>query len=255
MKKVNGCIVYRGKSLINDQQIVVVALGFAEGSTNSKTGAMIQTYILVDGVSPVVANRLGIDESICGDCKHRGIPSNDANIKTASRSCYVNLAHGPSAVYRSMITGKYSTATPETIRSLCASRKIRLGTYGDPNAVPYTVWENMLADADGWTGYTHHKPKNKAQAIWSAKNLMSSADSIDDAKSSIIKGQRYFRVIPIKDYQNNPSNALIQGEILCPASKEAGQRVQCKNCMLCSGASIKAKNIAIVSHGIGGKYA
>ena len=36
-------------------------------------------------------------------------------------------------------------------------------------------------------------------------------------------------------------------EVLCPASKEAGRRVQCTACKLCKGSS-KAKSIAIVEH-------
>jgi hypothetical protein len=36
-------------------------------------------------------------------------------------------------------------------------------------------------------------------------------------------------------------------ETLCPASKEAGRRVQCTACKLCKGSSL-AKSIAIVEH-------
>ena len=37
----------------------------------------------------------------------------------------------------------------------------------------------------------------------------------------------------------------------CPASAEAGQRTTCEHCKLCAGASIAARNIAIVVHGTG----
>jgi hypothetical protein len=38
-------------------------------------------------------------------------------------------------------------------------------------------------------------------------------------------------------------------EILCPASKEAGRRVQCNACKLCGGNSTNSpKSIAIVQH-------
>jgi len=36
-------------------------------------------------------------------------------------------------------------------------------------------------------------------------------------------------------------------ETLCPASKEAGRRVQCAACRLCKG-SARGKSIAIVEH-------
>jgi hypothetical protein len=48
---------------------------------------------------------------------------------------------------------------------------------------------------------------------------------------------------------------MIRGkEILCPASEEAGRRTTCVDCKLCSGNTIKAKNIFIPSHGGGKKH-
>jgi cytochrome c len=72
---------------------------------------------------------------------------------------------------------------------------------------------------------------------------MQSADTREQAIEHWNSGRRTFRVI--QDLKE-----LIKGkEILCPASKEAGRRVQCNACKLCGGTSIKSsKSIAIVEH-------
>ena len=45
--------------------------------------------------------------------------------------------------------------------------------------------------------------------------------------------------------------SLVKGkEVRCPASEESGQRTTCESCKLCAGASVKAKSVAIVAHGI-----
>jgi hypothetical protein len=64
----NG-IIYRGPSLYDGAPIVVVAT-FTK--SNSKTGGVVQTYILRDDVDPRDASKGGQDVSICGSCPHRG---------------------------------------------------------------------------------------------------------------------------------------------------------------------------------------
>ena len=56
--KPNGYVIYKGKSLAdNTTDIVVIAT--VSKSRNDKTGNMIQTYILVDGVDPREASKTG----------------------------------------------------------------------------------------------------------------------------------------------------------------------------------------------------
>ena len=69
----NGYILFEGQSMIDGQDIVMIATGFDKGSKNSKTGSMIQTWILCKDIDPREANKLGLDYSICGDCKLRGV--------------------------------------------------------------------------------------------------------------------------------------------------------------------------------------
>ena len=55
-------IIYKGPSLIDHRPIVVIA---TYSDRNTKTGGMVQTYILADnGKSPIENNRTGGDFSI-----------------------------------------------------------------------------------------------------------------------------------------------------------------------------------------------
>ena len=66
----NGLIAYEGKSRIDGAPIVVI-LTALNGSMNTKTGHMVQSYILRADIDPVKAAKTGLDASICGDCQHR----------------------------------------------------------------------------------------------------------------------------------------------------------------------------------------
>ncbi len=238
-------IIYNGPSLIDGAPIVVIAI---VTSANSKTGNMIQTHILRADINPLEASKTGADASICGDCIHRGTPTDNPLKKVANgRTCYVNLGQGPTVVFKAFKRGKYPHATPEQITAIGENRMVRLGTYGDPAAVPATVWDALLKEAAGHTGYTHqHKP---AYISTDYRRLMYSADTANDATSAHAKGYRTFRVIPVQQWQEQNKGALLKNETICPASKEAGFKSTCNNCKLCSGSTIKAKSIAIVAHG------
>ena len=237
-------IIYSGPSMLDGQPIIVVAI---VTSGNVKTGNMLQTHILRADMDPMKASKTGADYSICGNCTHRGTPSEDPAKKTAQgRTCYVNLGQGPNQVFKAYSAEKYPTATtPEEITALGAGRMIRLGTYGDPAAVPATIWDALLADAAGWTGYTHQHQHPNADY----KRMMYSADTAADAQQAHAKGYRTFRVIPVMDYSTNGKGALLQNEILCPASKENDKGITCSQCKLCTGSTSNGKSIAIVAHG------
>ena len=65
-----GYIAYEGKSLIDKSPIVVIVTAL-NSSANSKTGNMVQTFIIRSDVDPVTAARTGQDFGICGACRHR----------------------------------------------------------------------------------------------------------------------------------------------------------------------------------------
>lgn len=241
--KPTGYIVYNGPSQIDQERIVVVVL--TGDSRNKKTGKMVQTYILRADMSPLDASKSGNDYSICGTCPHRGAPTDDPNKKQAvKRSCYVTLGHGPSNVWRGLVNGIYPHRTDILdMAAMGSGRKVRLGTYGDPSAVPSFVWKALLTEATGHTGYSHQSGVRGAD--FRPDMVMASADTLDQAKAFWSEAIRTFRVI------DDVSDVVGGREILCPASKEAGKRTQCESCGLCAGSGIKAKSIAIVAHGIG----
>ena len=120
------------------------------------------------------------------------------------------------------------------IKTLGADRIVRIGTYGDPAAVPSWLWEQLLKQCKSWLAYSH-------QSGWRPDIAMQSADTMAEAVEHWKSGHRTFRVIAdLGDLDTTK-------EILCPASKEAGRRVQCTACKLCKGSS-PAKSIAIVQH-------
>ena len=225
----NSGIIYKGPSVIDGKPIVAIAM---YSKANTKTGPVVQTYILVDGIPPLEASKTGADVSICGDCIMRGDTTTDPKRKQAkNRRCYVNLGQGPTIVYKSYMKGNYKPASPEDIGR---KRFVRVGTYGDPGAVPKNVWDELLSEATTWTAYTHRKN-------WRPDIAMQSADNYSQAKRQWKQGNRTFRVI------SNLKELDKKHEALCPASKEAGRRVQCTACKLCKGSSL-AKSIAIVEH-------
>lgn len=230
MKKPTGFIVYRGASLLNGEPIVVVAI--TAKSANKKTGDVVQTYILVDNtVSPVENVKSLADSAICGDCPHRcGLGG----------ACYVNLGKGPRAVADGVVRGIYPNDIDAAI--IAASGRIfRLGTYGDPAAVPAEVWEKLLSLSSGHLGYTHQWKSGAAEHV---KNwCMASADSISDREHAQSLNWRTFRVRANID-------DLGSGEFVCPASSEAGYRKICATCGACNGGvNARKGSPAIIVHG------
>ena len=227
-------IIYDGPSLIDGQPIVAIA---QVKSGNRKTGDMVQTWILRSDIDPISASRTGADISICGDCPHKGKPSNKETGWAKDRSCYVNLLFAPNGVFKAYKRGSYPVVQGhDAIRAIGLGLGVRLGSYGDPQAVPEYIWRSLTSAAEFVTAYTHG-------ANTMPDMIMTSADNATQAESAWNRGERTFRVISALD-------KLMKGkEVLCPASDEAGNKATCASCKLCGGNSVKAKSIAIVAHG------
>lgn len=240
LAKVNGVIMYEGPSKLDGKPIVVIATGLRAKSTNEKTGAMVQTYILRSDIDPISAVRSGDDVSICGTCPHRG----DGTGK--GRSCYVTLIHGPRSVYAAYKRGAYPKANAFEAAALFAGKMVRLGTYGDPAAAPFALWTTALISAKGWTGYSHQW--RSIPARWS-ELIMASADSLSDMEAAHALGYRTFRVTAA------PFENVKGKETTCPASDEKGNVTSCITCKACMGTAGKAKaSITIAAHGSGKKH-
>lgn len=235
-------VIYRGPSLLDGAPIVAIAV---VSGHNRKTGKMVQTYILRSDIDPMAANKSGADYSICGNCPHRGVPTTDPNRKTAERrSCYVTLLHGVRVVFDAFRRGVYGELSGHAaIAGIGEGLMVRLGTYGDPSAVPSYVWESLVSRAKGHTAYSHQA--NVPGADFRSDMFMQSVDSLAEARSAWQSGRRTFRVV------SSVSDIERRSEVLCPASAEAGQRTTCAACGLCGGTAVKAKSIAIPVHGGG----
>ncbi len=243
-------IIYSGPSKIDGSPIIAVYL---QGSSNRKTGAaMSQVYIMQADIDPITANRTGADYGVCGDCPHRGVADpNKVSGLAVGRSCYVNLGQAPNRIYKAYKAGKYAQSTLEELPSIGEGQTIRLGAYGDPLAIPSHIIRALLLKSKGHTSYTHASGLLPDSTM---SHSMISADSPKQALEAHNKGLRTFRVIPLKQWQEKGAKALLKNEILCPASKEAGAKVTCSDCLLCSGQHTKAKSIAIPAHGPGKKH-
>jgi hypothetical protein len=238
-KPINGALLYKGPSAIDGQEIAVIIVGLANGSSNTKTGSMLQTYIIRTDIKPIEAANNGQDVSVCGDCKHRpSLAKNNGEAK-----CYVNLGKGAGQVFKALQAGNYPAMSVSDIAHLVKGKEVRFGTYGDPCAAPIEIFEDLAAIAAGFTGYTHRWRDADFNQAWS-RLLMASVDNIFEQFEAVSKGYRYFRV-------QIGTAAPLPGEISCPASAEAGKKTTCAACLLCGGTSKKAKNIVIQDHAIG----
>ena len=227
----SGLVLYRGPSLLDGAPIVVIATGLDGKGRNRKTGALVQTWIMREDIAPHEAAKSGQDESVCGDCVHR--PANGG-------ACYVKTFQAPLSVWRAYHRGAYAVAADlEAIRAAGAGLVVRLGSYGDPGAVPVAVWGALVALSKAHTGYTHQWRRAP-----SLRGLcMASADSPHEALEAQAQGWRTFRV-------RAPSEAVGAREFICPASKEAGAKTDCASCRACGGNASKAKaSPVIIAHG------
>jgi hypothetical protein len=184
---------------------------------------MTQLWILRADQHPVEALHSGADQSVCGTCPLR---------PAVGGACYVNPL-GPLSVWKAWKAGQYDAAMmPATIGS------VRLGAYGDPSAIPLQTLCNLIDRAEHWTGYTHQW--RVIDPIWRFI-LMASVETDNDRLQAVAKGYRTFRL----------TSAPSAGEIVCPASDEAGKRTTCAQCKLCNGsrADDVRRSITIRPHG------
>lgn len=241
----NSLIVYEGPSSIDGAPIVVVLTGLDQSSENSKTGDLVQSFIIRADVAPTDALNTGDDASVCGMCPHRPlIVKMLAKVGITSSPCYVNVGKSVLSVFGAYRRGSYARASSVAqVAAALRGRKLRLGTYGDPAAAPVGLWQLLVSLSAGHVGYTHQwQAVGFDVAAWSPL-VMASADSADEARQATALGMRYFRVSIGVDRQPI--------EVSCPASAEGGRKAQCSDCLLCGGTSKQARSIVIADHAAG----
>ncbi len=222
-----GAELWRGPSRLDGGPIVAIATW--GGSRNPKTGEMVQTWILRADQTPGEARRAGADAAICGDCVHRG------------GTCYVNVGWGPSRVWHAWKAGRYEQRLTVELAAQLRALPLRLGSYGDPAAVPGRVWRRIRGDRT--TGYTHQWRQPWARKM--STYLMASVESQAEAAEAQARGWRPFLVVPL-------NRSLPDGYAWCPSDAlNPGRKVPCEDCGACSGTRGGSKPIAIYAHGAG----
>ncbi len=226
----NSYIVWEGASLIDGSPIVLIITGFVNHTLNRKTGKLLQSWIIQQNFVPTEAAKKGLEKGICGACPLK---------LSQTGACFVNLLP-VNNIYRKYFAGSYSKFSANEIEVIKRYRyPIRIGSYGDPTAIPFDVWEPIISASGGHTGYTHRWDSNECDSRWK-KYLMASVQSESEARMAQNLGWRSFRIIA-------PDAPLSENEILCRHTED--DRVKCEDCMLCDGKSNKP-NIADKVHGL-----
>jgi len=223
-----GFKLWEGASLLTGEPIVViVTMGGNNPKTDNDFKSMVQTWIMLRDTPPHEAVKSGNDEGVCGNCIQR--PS-------VGGACYVKTFQAPLSIWRAYKRGNYNNVINlENLRGA----ELRLGSYGDPSAVPFDIWRNLIDKVQPrlMTGYTHqmsHKAFDKRMA----EVCMISADTPKVALKAHAQGFRTFRM-------TTDTEQLLPNEIICPNDTDG---VKCIDCGLCDGAGDKP-NIAILAHG------
>lgn len=218
-----GYTLYCGMSRFSPlRRCVVIATGFRRPTANSKTGSVIQVWILDPDIHPAQARRTADDRPICGTCP-----------LAANNGCYVTMM-APGQVWRSYHAGAYPSTWPNL-----TGRTVRFGAYGDPAAVPLHVWKKLARQAQAHFGYTHHWPYLRSET-W-APYVMASCETLDQARQARSLGWSTFRVTS-EPTKTDPR------EILC---LNTSRGLQCTDCGICHGTPVNHQpiGITIAPHG------
>ena len=226
----SSVVVWEGNSPVNGDPIVAVVTNLKLASENRKTGDMAQMYIMPRDSRPVDSISNGDDAAVCGACPLRPVAAkiaraagNDADV------CYVNkgwLGRQWDSIpnlprVSPEIVGQFLTET---------GLEFREGAWGDPATVPMEV--RRALNVGRGTSYTHQWNTDWVEDDV-AEFSMASVQTVDEKNAANAKGYRTYRVT---------EGELETDEILCP---EITNNANCKDCGLCAGNRVQAKNIVI----------
>ena len=222
-------IVYEGPSQIDGGPIVGVLTGIKNVSANRKTGPMVQLWIMRADADPITALREGTDESVCGQCPLRG----EAGKR---RGCYVSIGQAVRSIWMKYKADGYPRQTFRQAIPTLAGRRIRLGAYGDPAALPSGLLRQLVKVSARHTGYTHQwREFPRLKDI-----VMASVESVEEMEEAQSKGWRTYRIV------QSFTDIDEKTEIECPNTTKG---LMCFECALCDGNKKGTKSIAIEVHG------
>ena len=123
---------------------------------------------------------------------------------------------------------------------MLADRQVRIGSYGDPAAIPLSVWTDLLSQSAGSIGYTHQW---RTCAPEYSALVMASVETPEGRAEAKARGYRTFRI-------RETEETKLPGEVVCPGSAEAGKKLTCGACMACDGRQTgRRSDIVIIAHG------
>lgn len=210
--------------------VVLVLTNIKGGSQNEKTGDMVQSWVF---------DRNKLTDRVFGaKCSECPMVS----------ECYVMKGRGAhNAVRRATLKAlgllegntSYKVVSLSEVLPMLSGRPLRLGSYGDPSAIPLDDMRALVEAADGHTGYTHFwRSSDPAYSQF----LMASVEDLAGEMLAQSLGYRTYRVLRKHETQHEVS----ERSILC-LEKSAG--LSCADCLVCCGTSKpRAKNIYIYEH-------
>jgi hypothetical protein len=201
-----------------------VITGFKAKSVNRKTGEMIQTYLLDKETLTTEPKVFGAK---CAGCPmvSKCYVSND---KMSVRRTVKKLLNGEACSY------KFSTL--DEVLPLLRGERVRLGTYGDPSALPLHDLQKICKTSDGWTGYTHFfREIDSDYSLY----LMASVESLEGELLAHSLGYLTFRVLLKEDENLEVTKKSIQ--CLNVENDKTLVSLQCVDCLICSGTKGRGK--------------
>jgi hypothetical protein len=205
--------IENGIILWNDWNTVAIA---TTGTSNSKTGDMIQIWILDRNLHPVESIRSGKDASLqCAGCP-----------LASGSGCYVSPLP-LMAIWRKFTRNEYPHLNmfSSEWESFWKGKSVRFGAYGNPSLLPLPVVESIAKLAKRHTGYFHNWKELSAQEAQAyGRFFMASAEPWNVAQAQAL-GLRTFSVLPA----GSPPPA---GSIECLADSK---NLTCAECGLCDG--------------------
>jgi len=222
-------ILYEGPSRLDESERIVV---IATDSGNRKTGPMTQIWILNAEHDPYESIRQRRNKSVCGSCPFQGTWNNKKK-KIENRVCYVNLGQAPMSVWKKYKRGGYKKPNAQERCKYLNGRRVRIGAYGDPAAMPLTLLKIIVNESADHTGYSHQLltiDRSRADEI--AQYVMCSVDNKAQLAEAERRGYRAFLTVP--KGQSVEGLSVLQ-------CLNASQGLTCDQCRLCSGNRIHDK--------------
>jgi hypothetical protein len=174
----------------------------------------------------------------------------------------VQIVHAPRSVWESWDRqgrpGSNWADCPQILdlQNDARAHGLRLGSYGDPMAVPAEVWIDLIdaLQPRSVVGYTHQWRTGTLEhtrayqgpdmGSWFRENIMASCDSVADAKDARFLGWRFFLA-------TDSSDPDIERAIQCPATRDVDP-LTCRTCGICNGSQGKSTraSVFLVEHGM-----